>query len=73
MDETDLVAHIISLQKTIKDLEKASATQPTNENTTASTSMTPEQLDAHVEQARNLLITGLKGQMKVTIIPPIFR
>src|SRR5271154_1368547 len=52
----DLVAHIIVLQKEIK--------KPAEE-APAPKSMTPEQITAKVDNARKMMISGIKSQMKV--------
>jgi len=52
----ELVAHIILLQKEIKNPSKQG---------TVPTPLTPEQITAKVENARNMMIAGIKSQMKV--------
>ena len=52
----ELVAHIILLQKEIKKPAKEAP---------APTPMTPEQITAKVENTRNMMIAGIKSQMKV--------
>jgi hypothetical protein len=52
----ELVAHIIALQKERKKPSKEVA---------APTPMTPEQITAKVDRARNMMIVGIKSQMTV--------
>jgi len=52
----DLVAHIIALQKQM--------TKPAKEDT-APISLTPEKIVAKVDNARRMMISGIKSQMKV--------
>lgn len=59
----DLVAHIIALQKDKKKPAKAA---------TAPAPLTPEQVTAKVDSTRNMMISGIKGQIQVIPHPHPF-
>ena len=58
-EKEDIVAHVLALQKHIKELSDLQS------GAKQSVSLTPEEIKAKVTTCRSLMISGLKSQMKV--------